>query len=78
MFPRDGHPPPTPSWGRDPFGTATNYAQLAPWIPQAPGIAVSLVVFGFNLLGDAVCDLLHPACRGGHSPYASRRRRPVR
>lgn len=59
-----GIPPPTPSWGRDLFGTAANYAELAPWIPIAPGVALSLAVYGFNLLGDAVRDLLDPRLRG--------------
>ena len=59
-----GTPPPAPSWGRDLFGSS-NYAELAPWMALAPGIALSLVVYGFNLLGDAVRDLLDPRLRRG-------------
>jgi peptide/nickel transport system permease protein len=58
-----GIPPPTPSWGRDLFGAARNYAEVAPWMALAPGIALSLVVYGFNLFGDAVRDILDPRLR---------------
>ena len=56
--------PPTPSWGRDLFGAARQYAELAPWMAIAPGVALSLAVYGFNLLGDAVRDVLDPRLRG--------------
>ncbi len=59
-----GIPPPTPSWGRDLFGAARQYAELAPWMAVAPGVALSLAVYGFNLLGDAVRDILDPRLRG--------------
>ena len=59
-----GIPPPTPSWGRDLFGAARQYAELAPWMAIAPGVALSLAVYGFNLLGDAVRDVLDPRLRG--------------
>ena len=58
-----GIPPPTPSWGRDLFGAARQYAELAPWMAIAPGVALSLAVYGFNLLGDAVRDVLDPRLR---------------
>ena len=59
-----GIPPPTPSWGRDLFGAARQYAELAPWMAIAPGVALSLAVYGFNLLGDALRDVLDPRLRG--------------
>ena len=59
-----GIPPPTASWGRDLFGAARQYAELAPWMAIAPGVALSLAVYGFNLLGDAVRDVLDPRLRG--------------
>ena len=36
----------------------------APWMAVFPGIAISLAVFGFNMLGDALRDLLDPKLRG--------------
>jgi peptide/nickel transport system permease protein len=59
-----GVPPPAPSWGRDLFGSAQKFAELAPWMPIMPGIAISLTVYGFNLLGDAIRDVLDPRLRG--------------
>lgn len=60
-----GIPPPTPSWGRDLFGSAQKFAELAPWMPIMPGIAISVAVYGFNLFGDALRDILDPRLRGG-------------
>ena len=59
-----GIPPPAPSWGRDLFGSAQKFAELAPWMPIMPGIAISLTVYGFNLFGDAIRDVLDPRLRG--------------
>ena len=59
-----GVPPPAPSWGRDLFGSAQKFAELAPWMPIMPGIAISLTVYGFNLVGDAIRDVLDPRLRG--------------
>lgn len=59
-----GVPPPAPSWGRDLFGAAQKFAELAPWMPIMPGIAISLTVYGFNLFGDAIRDILDPRLRG--------------
>ncbi|MGQ4810185.1 Glutathione transport system permease protein GsiD [Candidatus Entotheonellaceae bacterium PAL068K] len=58
-----GIPPPAPSWGRDLFGSAQKFAELAPWMPIMPGIAISLTVYGFNLFGDAIRDTLDPRLR---------------
>ena len=59
-----GTPPPTPSWGADLSGEARRYMTRAPWMAIFPGVALSLVVLGFNFLGDALRDLLDPRLRG--------------
>jgi peptide/nickel transport system permease protein len=58
-----GVPEPYPSWGRMLSESAAEYMRTAPWLVIFPGIAISLVVFGSNLLGDAVRDLLDPRQR---------------
>jgi peptide/nickel transport system permease protein len=55
---------PTPSWGLMLSGSASAYAEKAPWIALFPGIAISLAVFGFNLFGDSLRDALDPKLRG--------------
>jgi len=60
-----GIPEPYPSWGRMLSGAAVEYAQRAPWLVIAPGLAISFAVFGFNLLGDALRDVLDPRLRRG-------------
>ena len=60
-----GVPPPTPSWGAMLSGSGRTYMLQAPWMAVFPGIAISLAVFGFNMLGDALRDLLDPRLRGG-------------
>jgi peptide/nickel transport system permease protein len=59
-----GVPEPYPSWGRMLSVSAAEFAQKAPWMVLFPGIAISLVVFASNLLGDAVRDKLDPRLRG--------------
>lgn len=58
-----GIPPPTPSWGQMLSGTARTYMTQAPWMGLAPGIAISLTVLAFNMLGDALRDVLDPRLR---------------
>jgi peptide/nickel transport system permease protein len=55
---------PTPSWGLMLSGSASAYAEKAPWIALFPGMAISLAVFGFNLFGDSLRDALDPKLRG--------------
>ena len=55
-----GIPEPHPSWGRMLSESAAEYVRTAPWLVIFPGIAISLAVFGTNLLGDAVRDILDP------------------
>lgn len=54
---------PTPAWGLMLQGGAEEYAESAPWVPIFPGIAITLAVFGFNLFGDALRDVLDPRLR---------------
>jgi peptide/nickel transport system permease protein len=56
---------PTPSWGLMLSGSASSYAEKAPWIAVFPGVAISLGVFGFNLFGDSLRDALDPKLRRG-------------
>lgn len=58
-----GVPEPYPSWGRMLSESAAEYMRTAPWLVIFPGIAISLVVFGANLLGDALRDMLDPRMR---------------
>ena len=58
-----GIPEPHPSWGRMLSESAAEYMRTAPWLVIFPGIAISLVVFGTNLLGDALRDILDPRQR---------------
>jgi len=60
-----GIPPPVPSWGGMLSGTGRQYMLQAPWMALWPGIALAIVVYGVNMLGDAVRDLFDPRLRGG-------------
>lgn len=55
-----GIPEPHPSWGRMLSESAAEYVRTAPWLVIFPGVAISLTVFGTNLLGDALRDILDP------------------
>jgi ABC-type dipeptide/oligopeptide/nickel transport system permease subunit len=58
-----GVQPPTPEWGTL-LGTGREYLQAAPYIVISPGVAISLLVLGFNLLGDGLRDWLDPRMAG--------------
>jgi peptide/nickel transport system permease protein len=58
-----GVPEPYPSWGRMLSESAAEYMRTAPWLVVYPGLAISLAVFGANLLGDALRDMLDPRLR---------------
>lgn len=58
-----GVPEPYPSWGRMLSVSAAEFAQRAPWLVIFPGLAISLVVFASNLLGDSLRDYLDPRLR---------------
>ncbi|RWR09554.1 ABC transporter permease [Paenirhodobacter populi] len=58
-----GVQPPTPSWGNIIFENQT-YFQAAPWLVFIPGAAIVLLALAFNLVGDALRDVLDPTQRG--------------
>jgi peptide/nickel transport system permease protein len=58
-----GVPPPRPSWGGMLSATGRSYMVRAPWLSVFPGLALTLAVFAFNVLGDALRDLLDPRLR---------------
>jgi peptide/nickel transport system permease protein len=51
---------PHPDWGLMLSGNASDFYQVAPWIVLAPGLAITLTVFAFNLFGDGLRDFLDP------------------
>ncbi len=59
-----GTQPPQPSWGNLIGGQARFELERAPWLIWAPGLAISLTVLSYNLLGDALRDILDPRLRG--------------
>ena len=59
-----GAPPDEPSWGAM-LTAGMQAVEAAPWMFLFPGLAISLTVFGLNLLGDAIRDLTDPRLRGG-------------
>jgi peptide/nickel transport system permease protein len=63
-----GIPPPTPSWGG--MLSETRFMLQAWWMAIWPGLALSVVVYGINMLGDALRDLLDPRLRGGLGRYS--------
>jgi len=58
-----GVPPNTPTWGGMLNREARTFMSKSPWLALFPGLALSLAVFGFNMLGDALRDLLDPRLR---------------
>ena len=73
-----GIPPPAPSWGSMLGFNARRYMFQAWWMVVWPGVALSVVVFGVNMFGDAVRDLLDPKLRGGAGRYGIRKRKVTR
>ena len=59
-----GTPPTTPTWGGMLSVAGRKYVEVSPWLMIFPSIAISIGVFGFNLLGDALRDVLDPRLRG--------------
>ena len=59
-----GVPPPNPSWGGMLKEGAVGGMEVAPWLAVMPGIAISVVVFSFAFLGDALRDAFAPRLRG--------------
>ena len=59
-----GAQPPTPSWGVMLSGPSRRFMTDAPWMAIFPGLAISMVIFGINIFGDALRDILDPRLRG--------------
>jgi ABC-type dipeptide/oligopeptide/nickel transport system permease subunit len=57
-----GTQPPEPSWGGM-LSNARQYMELSPWMAIFPGLAIMIVVMGFNFLGDGLRDVLDPRLR---------------
>ncbi len=68
-----GIPPPIPSWGNMLSGMGRSYMLQAPWMAVWPGLALATVVYGINMFGDAVRDILDPRLRGGVGRYEVRK-----
>ena len=59
-----GVPPPFPSWGQMLSLEGRQYMRTQPGLALYPGIAIGILVFSFNLFGDALRDVLDPRLRG--------------
>jgi len=64
-----GIPPPSASLGALLSGSARTYMFISPWMVLWPGLVLSVVVWGVNMFGDAVRDILDPRLRGGIGRY---------
>jgi peptide/nickel transport system permease protein len=60
-----GVQPPMPSWGNIIYENQT-YFITAPWLVFFPGLAIVLLALAFNLVGDALRDILDPTLKGRH------------
>ncbi len=60
-----GIPPPFPSWGQMLSAAGRRYMYEAPWLALWPGVALTFAVYGVNMFGDALRDLIDPRLRGG-------------
>ena len=72
-----GIPPPAPSWGGMVSGAGSAYMIRAPWMIIFPGVALALVVYGVNVFGDALRDLLDPRLVGGVGRYDVTKKKKV-
>ena len=59
-----GLPANVATWGGMLSEAGTSYIRVAPWLSVWPGLAISLTVFGVNMFGDALRDVLDPRLRG--------------
>ena len=70
-----GVPPPFPSWGRMLASDSMSHFYQAPWLVIWPGLVLTLAVFGSNVFGDALRDILDPRLKGSGRRLAARLRR---
>lgn len=66
-----GIPPPIPSWGGMLSIEGRKYMLDSPWLALWPGLALSMAVYGTNMLGDAIRDILDPRLRGRLGRYGT-------
>lgn len=64
-----GLPPDVPSWGGMLSGEGRKFMEIAPHLALWPGLALTIVIWGTNMFGDALRDLLDPRLRGGGGRY---------
>ncbi len=69
-----GLPPEVPSWGGMLSREGHQYMTIAPRLAIWPGLCLTIVVYGINMFGDAVRDLLDPRLRGGAGRYGTSQR----
>jgi peptide/nickel transport system permease protein len=69
-----GVPPPAPSWGGMLSAEGRRYMLHAPWMVLWPGLALAIVVYGINMLGDAMRDILDPRLIGGLGRYSGKKK----
>ncbi len=70
-----GLPPTIPDWGGMLSREGRRYMEQAPWLALWPGLCLTIVVYSFNMFGDAVRDLLDPRLRGGQGSYGAAKKR---
>jgi len=73
-----GIPPPAPSWGGMLSTGGRGYMYQAPWMGLWPGLALALAIYGINMLGDAIRDILDPRLKGGLGRYSGVGKRLVK
>ncbi len=70
-----GLPPSIPDWGGMLSREGRRYMEQAPWLALWPGLFLTIVVYSFNMFGDALRDLLDPRLRGGEGSYGATAKR---
>jgi peptide/nickel transport system permease protein len=70
-----GIPPPAPTWGGMLSGAGRSYMLRAPLLAIWPGLALTVVVYGINMFGDAMRDLLDPRLRGGIGSFSGHKKK---
>ena len=66
-----GLPPTMPDWGGILSREGRKFMEQAPWLALWPGLFLTIVVYSFNMFGDALRDLLDPRLRGGEGSYGT-------
>ncbi len=73
-----GIPPPMPSWGSMLSEEGRQFMFRAIWLAIFPGLALSIAVYGINMLGDALRDILDPRMRGGAGRYSGVKKKAMK